>query len=122
MATKFSAAEAQQTLKVASSVIRAQADELVVLRSKVASMEQRQRSEKLAHRMHDKGIERDVPFERLVENLDKLAEMGKFDKYAEAVELVGPDMGTTMALRGGSDERNELGSSDLVRWLHGQIG
>ena len=119
MQPKFSAAEAKYMLKTAAKTIRALSDENTALREKVASMEQHERSTKLAEQMHAKGIDRDVPVDRLADNLDQMAEQGKFAEYQRAVEMVGPDMGVGMALRG---EGTETGSSDqLTSWLTGQI-
>lgn len=121
MQRKFSAAEAAYMLKSASAALVTLSNENAALRAKLASKEQHERSTKLAEQMHSKGIDAHVPIDRLADQLDQMAEQGKFAELERAVDMVGPDMGVGMALRGGDEV--ETGSSDqLTSWLTGQIG
>lgn len=124
MRPKISSAEVAQVLGAASETLRKQASYIETLEGAVESMRRRDDAEKLAHVMHGKGIDSDVPIEQLAERLEKLAEqdVGKFKNYQDAVELVGPDMGTKMAHLDNAEERSGIGGSDLERWLAGQIG
>ena len=122
MRPKISSAEVAQVLGAASETLRKQASYIESLESQVSSMRRRDDAEKLAQVMHHKGIDTDVPVEQLTERLEKLAEQGKFETFRDAVDLVGPDMGTKIAQLDNSEERSGIGSSDLERWLVGQVG
>ena len=121
---KISAAEFVQVLQASAECIRKQASYIEKLEGKVETMERRDNAEKLAHTMHLKGIDSDVPVEKLAERLEELAaqESAKFNNLRDAVDLVGPDMGTKMAQLDNAEERSGVGSSDLERCLLGQIG
>ena len=121
---KISSVEVAQVLGAASETLRKQASQIEMLEGEVAKMQRRDHAEKLAQVMHHKGIDTDVPVEQLAERLEKLAEQDskKFNNYQDAVELVGPDMGTKIAQLDNAEERSGIGGSDLERWLVGQIG
>jgi len=113
-----------QVLFAAGDALRKQASYIESLESRLGRLQRRDEAEKLAHVMHSKGIDTDVPIEQLTERLEKLAEQDirKFYNFQDAVELVGPDMGTKLAQLNNSEERSGIGGSDLERWLVGQVG
>jgi len=121
---KISSADFIQVLSASAECIRKQASYIETLEGKVETMERRDSAEKLAHTMHHKGIDSDVPVEKLAERLEEMAaqEGAKFNNLRDAVELVGPDMGTKMAHLDNAEERSGVGSDDLNRYLMGQIG
>jgi len=82
--------------------------------AKVAAYELRERTTKLAASMHEKGIEVDVPVDKLAEHLTALADTGKLAEYERAVELVGPDMGSKVGSLGG---RSSTGLDPLTSLL-----
>jgi hypothetical protein len=124
MRPKISSAEVSQVLSAAGDALRKQASYIENLEGRLERLQRRDDAEKLAHVMHHKGIDTDVPVEQLTERLEKLAEQDskKFANYQDAVDLVGPDMGTKMAQLDNAEERSGIGGSDLERWLAGQIG
>lgn len=66
------------------------------LRAKLAMVEQRLRSEKIAAEMHQKGINADIPFSDLVVQIDKQASEGQsLDILERAVEMSAFDMSKT---------------------------
>jgi len=124
MRPKISSAEMSQVLFAAGDALRKQASYIESLESRLGRLQRRDEAEKLAYVMHSKGIDTDVPIEQLTERLEKLAEQDirKFYNFQDAVELVGPDMGTKLAQLNNSEERSGIGGSDLERWLVGQVG
>ena len=122
MHAKISSAEVRQVMGAAAETLRKQASYIENLESEIGRVRRHESAEKLAQVMHHKGIDSDVPMEQLTERLEKLAEDGKFENYRDAVELVGPDMGTKIAHLDNSEERNPVGSSDFERFLVGQVG
>jgi len=123
MQPKISAAEIH-VLREGASTIRKQASYIEQLEEKLASVQRRDNAEKLAYAMHRKGIDTDVPVEQLAERLEKLAEQDsdRFKNYQDAVELIGPDMGTKIAQLDNSEERSAIGGSDFERFIVGSIG
>lgn len=89
---KLSNEQVAELLTDASTTIRELGSENQVLRDKVAGMELKERAEKIASSLHDKGSRLDTPREVLVEELEKEAAAGRLDAIEKAVELIGPDM------------------------------
>jgi hypothetical protein len=124
MRPKISSADIAQVFEAVPETLRKQASYIEQLEKEVSTMRRRDDAEKLAQVMHGKGIETDVPVDQLSERLEKLAEqdVNKFRNYQDAVDLVGPDMGTKIAQLDNPEERSGIGGNDLERWLIGQIG
>jgi hypothetical protein len=123
MATKL--AQVIPVLRQAADTLRKQASRIEYLEAQVEARDRREDAQKLASQMHEKGIDSDVPFDRLAANLEKMAkeQEQEYITLRGAVDLVGPDMGTKQAsLRNNDEERSSVGSSDLVRFIEGQLG
>ena len=118
---------AEDVLKIAAdapAVIRKLAAERDEAVSKLASIERRQAVEKLAHQMHEKGLELDTPEGELAERLMAWAEQGKLAEVQRAVDLTGPDMGRKIA-QVHDDHRqytSEEGGGEFVNYLLGNVG
>jgi hypothetical protein len=82
----------------------------------------RDEAEKVAHAMQEKGISTDVPYEALVDQLEKAASTGQLEKIAEAVDLVGPNMGQKIASLSNDEGRAQGGPTDFERFLLGGVG
>ncbi len=78
--------------------------------SKAASVETRQRCEKLASSMQSKGLTGGEPLAHIIEGLEKKAESGKLGEVEQAVDLVGPDMWGKLATAA-SDEGQGVGAT-----------
>lgn len=89
------------------------------LQRRLQEYERRTRCEKVAAMMHQKGINTDVNFQDLVEDLEKKAMEGKLDTIREAVDMVGPDMSVKTA---SIHEQPAGGETDFERFLIGGIG
>jgi len=88
----------RRVLREAPGVIRALVEDNRALEEKVAHKERRERVEKIASAMHEKGIHIDVPHTSLADQLEKDASEGKsLDVIEHAVDLVSPDMGAKFA-------------------------
>ena len=96
---KVSSQQIAEVLADSAATLRSQQEVINDLREKLASRSMRDRTEKLAHSMHEKNLETDVSVEVLADRLEKLAGAapGKLDTLEHAVDLVGPDMGTKLA-------------------------
>ncbi len=120
---KLSNAQISEVLGEVPGVIRGLVERNQFLEEKVASMERRDRVEKLAHEMHRKGINVDTPIDALADSLEKAAAAGKsIELIEQAVDYVAPDMGTKIAHLANDEQRSGLGSSDFERYLIGSIG
>jgi len=82
----------------------------------------RDEAEKVAHAMHDKGIEMDTPFETLVDRMEKAAEQGKLAEIERAVDYVGPDMGRKLAQLSNDERVDASGADPLTQYIVGGIG
>ncbi len=120
---KQAAAEINDLFVKGASALRQVVAERDHWKKEAQSYERRERAEKVAHAMHDKGINGDVPFEHLVAQMEKAAEEGGLDLVEKAVDLVGPDMGAKIGhLSQGSGGDVPAGDSSLVRFIQGAIG
>lgn len=119
---KLSKEQISEVLSEAPGVIRALVSENETLRAKVAHMERRDQAEKLAEAMHEKGLELDVTHEALTDRIEKIAEQGKLESFQQAVDLVGPDMGSKMAQLSNNDGQHAAVGSDFERFLVGGVG
>lgn len=77
---------------------------------------------KVAQAMHEKGISLEVPLADLTSNLEKAAEAGKLEKIAEAVDMVGPNMGQKIASLTTDEGHAQGASSSLEQFILGGIG
>jgi len=115
---KLSAADQQAVLAEVPGTLRKLAAESDFYRDAYLAGQSRQRIEKIASTMIDKGI-RDGNVQTVADELEKSASAGSvnIDAIEQAVELVGTDMGKHAAV---SDELlSSAGSSDLERFLLG---
>ncbi len=119
---KISNAQIAEVLADASATLRAKQAHINDLEEKVASMERRDRVEKLASEMHRKGLELDTPMGDLVDRLEKAATAGKLETVEHAVDLVGPDMGTKLAQLTNDEPGMSSGSNDFERFIVGGVG
>jgi hypothetical protein len=124
---KISNEQIAEVLADASSTLRALHAENTDLKDKLASKERRDRVTKLASEMHRKGLELDTDVETLVSRLEETAkEAGKLETIENAVDLVGPDMGTKIGQASHNPTHDGEGrssnSSDLERFIVGSAG
>ena len=119
---KLSAEQVQSVIGQVPGVLRKLASERDFWRDKAMAGMQRDEAEKVAHAMHEKGISADVDFKDLVAQLEKAAEAGRLEKIAEAVDLVGPNMGQKIASLSGDDGPAQGGSSQFEQFILGGVG
>lgn len=120
---KISNAQIAEVMADAAATLRAQQATINDLQDKLASKERRERVEKLAGEMHRKGLELDTNVDALADRLEKAAEAGKLEAVEQAVDLVGPDMGTKLASLTNDDSgMGSASSSDLERYIVGAAG
>lgn len=114
---KLSAEQKMEVLREAPAALRKLAAERDFYRDAYVAQQSRQRIEKLAQAMVEKGL-RDGSVQQVADALEKEAAVSQnFDLSVteKAVELVGPDMGKQAHL---SDELSgSAGSSDLERFV-----
>lgn len=84
---KISSQDAASLLKQAGAAIRALVSERNELHEKVAAYEKRERVEKIARDMEDKGLSNDLSFEQKVAALEKAPNL---EVTEEAVKLAAP--------------------------------
>ncbi len=118
MMTKISQAEQGQMMKMAAANVRALAErsntletENTTLKEKVAFYVKRERVEKIAKSMSDKGIEPELP---MGEKVAALMKRDNLDVIEEAVNMSAPQMklahadgGERVLVEGGSDSQAE---------------
>lgn len=113
---KLSAAQKREVLEEVPTVLRKVAAERDFYRDAYLKHASRQRIEKVASSMIDKGI-KSGSVEEVANEIEKQAAAGNLDLDVteKAVEFVGPDMGKRAHV---SDELSgSSGSSDLERFL-----
>ncbi len=118
---KLSAEQVQQVLGHVPGTLRKLAAERDFWKKEAQARIQKDECEKVAQMMHDKGIS-DAPIEQLVEQLEKAASAGRLEKIAEAVELVGPNMGQKIASLTNDEGHAQGGSSSFEQFILGGIG
>jgi hypothetical protein len=119
---KLSHEKIAQVLSEVPGALRKLAEERDAALMKLASIQKRQGAEKLAAAMHKKGLDTDTEFTALADRLEKAASEGKFQRIHDAVELVGPDMGTKIAQLSNDETRAVSGTSDFERFIYGDVG
>jgi hypothetical protein len=124
MKTKISSDQLGEVLSAVPGTLRALADERDYWRKEAQSRMRREEAAKVAHAMHEKGISMDTPIDSLVDQLEKAASTGKLSKIAEAVDLVGPDMGHKIAHLTGDDNArgSSMSSHEFERFILGGVG
>ena len=118
---KLSSEQVKEVLSQAADTIRKLAESRDAWKKEAQVRMRRDEAEKVASAMHAKGLQADVPFEDLVAQMEKAAENGNLTKIAEAVELVGPDMGQKFAHLSTDESRATVGSS-FEQFLMGGVG
>lgn len=119
---KISKEQQAEVLRDAAATIRKLASENKEKGDKIAAMELRERTVKVAASMHQKGINTDASQEDLVDHLEKAAKDGRLEVIEQAIDLVGPDMGAKIAQVRTDDAGTGSGSSDFERYLVGGVG
>jgi hypothetical protein len=118
---KISSDKVAEVLADASRALRTVAAERDAAVTKLAKMEQRADAEKVASSMHHKGHRLDTEFSSLADEMEKAAEQGRLPIIKEALDMMAPNMGfKTASIR--SDETTSGGSSDLERFVMGDVG
>jgi hypothetical protein len=110
-----------KVLADAGVMLRSVASERDKLAAKCAFLERHFEAQKLASVMHTKGLNRDVEYEALVSSLEKAAEEGRLPIIQEAVEMVGPNMGSFGTLAG-EDGATGGGSDNFTSFILGDVG
>lgn len=109
MKKKISAQQVQSLLKTASSTIRSLQGENVELREKVATFERRERAEKIAQSMEEKGLHADLSHQEKVAHILK-RDMGITE---EAVKMASPQN----SVLGSLDDRPGNGMSAFEQYV-----
>ena len=118
---KISSQDANRLMLDAADALRKLAAERDVYKTKCAELEAHQAAEKLASRMHERGIHADVSHEALVERLEKMAGTPDYSVMEKAVDMVGPNLAAGFKLAELSDggDGPATGTSALERWVLG---
>ena len=121
---KLSSDQLQQVLDAVPGTLRSLAAERDYWRKEAQARMLREDAEKVAHAMHEKGINSDVPINSLIETLEKAAAQGKLEKIADAVDMVGPDMGLKIASLTNDESSVASGvvQNELERFIVGGVG
>ena len=117
---KISNAQIAEVLSDAASTLRSQQAHISDLEEKLAARDLNDRSAKIASEMHRKGLELDVDVNELASRLEKVGEE-KLATIEQAVDLVGPDMGSKIASIN-HDGGHTSDSSNLERFILGDAG
>ena len=116
-----------QVLRDGATALRKTASErdaLTVQNVKLAAenktLRLRMEAEKVAMDMHDKSVNAHIPFESLVEQLEKKAHADPrgFSVLREAVNLAGPDMFKNASV---SSTTNAVEGTDFERYILGDV-
>src|SRR6478736_968029 len=88
---KVSHTKIAQVLRDTQHALVTVTDERDKLAAENAVLKRRHECEKLAAKMHSRGLETDKTAEELVEHLEKEASAGNFETINKAVDYVGPN-------------------------------
>lgn len=110
-----------KVLADAGVMLKSVAAERDKLASENALLKRHFEAQKLASVMHEKGLNLDVDYETLVGELEKAAEAGRLPVIQEAVEMVGPNMGSIGTLSS-DDVASGGGSNPLESFILGDVG
>lgn len=124
---KISSADAMQVYSEAPAVLRALAAErdglktkLAAAQSTIAEYQERDRIEKIARSMEEKGIAAGVPFEDTVDRIKEATVKGRsLDAIEQAVEMTAPN--GDIAKLGSADEGQANGENQLEAYLLGGL-
>lgn len=119
---KLSAEQINQVFSQVPGTLRKLAAERDFWKQEAETRMQHDEATKVASMMHEKGINADVPIKDLIEQLEKAASNGRLPQIAEAVEMVGPDMGTKIASLTNDENRAQGGSSAFESFILGGVG
>lgn len=124
MTTKLSSDQIQHVLEAVPGTLRSLAGERDYWKKEAQSRMLRDDATKVAHAMHEKGINTDTNIDALVSQLEKAAQAGKLDQIADAVEMVGPNMVNKIASLTGDESTRASGGSgvDFERFILGGVG
>ncbi len=123
MTTKLSSAQLVEILGDTSNTLRAVTAERDHFKKMAESYELKQKVEKLAAAMHEKGLDDGVSTDELAARLEKAAEQGKLATIEAAVDMVAPDMGTKIAQLTDVGRHNAgPNSTQLEQFLLGDVG
>ena len=121
---KISSVEVGEMMKLAAGNLRALSEENQELRTKVAAYEKRDRAEKVASAMEEKGLEPELSFEEKVEGLLRREDL---EVVEQAVGMSAPQMklasvhedGPTVPGDGGglSDEEGSTAAANFAAGL-----
>lgn len=116
---KLSNAQVSQFLKTASGTLRALSEENVSLKEKVAFYEKKERAEKIAEAMDQKGLEPDLS---LAEKVAGLMKRDDLDIVEEAVSMSAPQMKLASVyedgiVSGGGDSETERAAIEFAARL-----
>lgn len=117
---KLSSEKIAQVLADTRMVLLSVTDERDKLAAENAQMKRHAEAEKLASKMHEKGVRMDTEHSELVSELEKAAEDGRLPVIQEAVDLVGPQNGFTGRLS--SDDVAGGGSNAFESYILGNVG
>jgi len=118
---KISDAQIVEVLQDAAGTLRNQQAYINELEEKLASGEKRDQAEKVAAEMHRKGLELDVSIDELADRLEKVGE-AKLATIEQAVDMVGPDMGSKIGHVNNDVSGASSDSNDLERYILGNAG
>ena len=100
----LNASQVTAVISEVPSVLRAQQAKIAELADKVAGYEKRERVEKLARLLEDKGLMADASFEEKVASLNQQQSL---DTVEEAIKMSAPRM--DLALSSGTDSGHSIG-------------
>ena len=92
---KISAAQTSELMKLGSARLRALSEQNAQLKEKVAHFEKRERCEKIAHQMEEKGLKPELS---LREKVEELLQRDNLSVIEEAVEMNAPQTKTASAV------------------------
>lgn len=118
---KLSNVEASQMMKLAAENLRALSEENQELRTKVAAYEKREKAERIASLMDEKGLEPDASFQEKVAGLLKREDL---DVVEQAVEFSAPQMKIAsvhedgeVAIEGGANDEGSQATTNFAAGL-----
>lgn len=114
---KISFPQVEQMMKIAADNLRALSDENVGLKDKLAHFEKKERVEKIAHKMEEKGLNPALSFDEKVAHL--LAHE-KIEVIEEAVTMSSPQMKIASLVDGIDGVTDGIDTADHAATLFAQ--
>ena len=119
---KLSKAQVAQVMETVGPTLRKLASERDHAMAMLSAYERQNEAEKVASVMIQKGATSE-PYERVVAQMVKAAEMGELDTIRKALDMSGPDMGDKVASLVDDEHRYSAASAtDFERFIVGDIG